>query len=173
MATSKPAPSGKLPSATPQIIRESEKEFLNQAIHRRISERAYHLYESSGHEHGNHHAQWLQAESEILQRGLEARESGSWLSLNASLPDVSGADVQIYLEPKRVIVRAEKSDAARNTDSQTQGLTQRELVLVADLNVEIEPSTASASFKDQKLTVMVKKRHPANAADPQAARTGS
>ena len=168
MATSKPAFSDKVPSATPQIISEGGKKDLDQAIQRRVSERAYHLYQSSGQADGNDRAHWLQAESEVLQRGLEVRESGSWLSINASLPDVSGADVQIYLEPKRVIIRAEKSATVQNTTSQTQGLTRHELFLMDDFNVEVEPSTASATFKDQKLTLMIKKRYPASTLGPHA-----
>ena len=95
-----------------------------------------------------------------MQRGFEIRESGSWLSINAHLPDVSADDIQVYLEPTRVIVRAEKTKMTQNPDSQEQGLTQRELFLAEDLNMEIDPSTASAVFKDQKLTVMVKKHFP-------------
>ncbi len=160
MATSKPALSNDVSEKTPRIIGETERHDYTQALHRRVSNRAYHLFESSGREHGNDHAHWLQAEREVLQRGLEIRESGSWLSINAYLPDVSGDDIEVYLESTRIIVRAEKTNAIQNPDSQEQGLTQRELFLAEDLNTEIDPSTASAVFKDQKLTLMVKKHFP-------------
>lgn len=172
MATSKSALAGKSSSTSPKILREDEKETLNQAIHRRISEHAFGLYESSGRAHGNHHAHWQEAESKILQHGLEVRESGSWLSVNASLPDVSGEDVQVCVEPNRVIVHAEKTEETKNPESHEQGLTQHELFLLEDLNVEVDPSTASVSFKDQKLTLMVKKRYPATT-DSHAARAGN
>jgi HSP20 family molecular chaperone IbpA len=42
-------------------------------------------------------------------------------------------------------------------------LNQREIFLTHELNAEIEPSTASATLKDQKLTIMVKKRYPVSA----------
>jgi HSP20 family molecular chaperone IbpA len=77
---------------------------------------------------------------------------------------VSADDIQVYLEPNRVIVRAEKNNTIQNPDSQEQGLTQRELFLAADLNTEIDPSTASAVFRDQKLTLMVKKHFPETSA---------
>ncbi len=173
MATSKPALSSTVISKTPHIVSENEKSAFDQAIQRRVSELAYFLYESSGRQQGNHDAHWLRAENEILQRGLEIRESGSWLSINASLPDVTADDIQIYLEPSRVVVRAEKSGTVQNTDSQTKGLTQRELFLVSDLKSEIDPSTASAAFKDQKLTLMVKKRYPANSSSAQSPPTKS
>ena len=160
MATSKPALSSDVSVKTPRITGEAEKQDFGQTLRRRVSDRAYHLFESSGREHGNDHAHWLQAEREILQRGFEIRESGSWLSINAHLPDVSADDIQVYLEPTRIIVRAEKTKMIQNQDSQEHGLTQREVFLAEDLNMEIDPSTASAVFRDQKLTVMVKKHFP-------------
>jgi HSP20 family molecular chaperone IbpA len=172
MATSKSALSGKSGSNSPKILREDEKETLNHTIHRRISECAFQIYESSGRTQGNHHAHWLEAESKILQHGLEVRESGSWLSINASLPDISGEDVQVCVEPNRVIVHSEKTEATKNPESDEHGLTQHELFLAEDLNVEVDPSTASVSFKDQKLTLMVKKRYPATA-ESHAARAGN
>lgn len=160
MATSKPAPSSDVSVKIPRISGEAEKQDFGQTLRRRVSDRAFHLFESSGREHGNDHAHWLQAEREILQRGLEIRESGSWLSINAHLPDVPAENIQVFLEPTRVIIRAEKTDTIQNPDSQEQDLTQRELFLAEDLNTEIDPSTASAVFRDQKLTLMVKKHFP-------------
>jgi HSP20 family molecular chaperone IbpA len=167
MATSKPALSERLPAKALRIVGENDKEKFHHGIHRLVSERAYGLYEASGREHGNDHAHWLQAQNEILQHGLEVRESGSWLSINASLPDFDGDDIEVYLEPNRVIIRAAKSEAIQNMESHTQGLTQRELFLMEDLLTEIDPETASGSFKDQKLTLMVKKRYPVTSVSTQ------
>jgi len=170
MATSRPAPSSKIPAA-PRIVGESDKERFDQALHRRVSERAYGLYESSGWEHGNHHAHWLQAQNEVLQRGLEIRESGSWLSINAALPDIEADNIEVYLEPTRVIVRAEKSETGQETD--TREISQQEIFLLQDLNTEVDPATASAAFKDQKLTLMVKKRYPMTGEPPKESATRS
>lgn len=160
MATSKAAFSDNLPANTPRVIGENDKEAFHHGIHRCVSERAYGLYEASGGEHGNDHAHWLQAQSEVLQHGLEVRESGSWLSINASLPDVEGDDIEVCLEPNRVIIRAETSENFQNTESQPQGFALREIFLLEDLHTEVDPATASAAFKDRKLTLMVKKRYP-------------
>ena len=173
MATSKPALSGKIPASTPKIVAESEKEPFHHYMQDRIAERAYSRYETSGREHGNADQHWLQAESEVLLQGLEIRESGSWLSINAALPDASAEDVEICLQAERVIVRAKKREVIQDSGSQTQGLKQTDVFLVKNLPVEIEPSTASAAFKDQKLTLMVKKRYPESAKDTASARTAS
>ncbi len=48
-------------------------------------------------------------------------------------------------------------------------MTEREIFLTHDLNTEIEPSTASATLKDEKLTIMVKKRYPVSTSTNTAA----
>jgi hypothetical protein len=61
----------------------------------------------------------------------------------------------------------------QNAESRTQDPTKREIFLVGDLHTEIDPSTASAAFKDQKLTLMVKKRYPVTTAPAKEASTRS
>jgi HSP20 family molecular chaperone IbpA len=171
MATSKPAPSGKPIASTPKIIGEKEKDALHQTIQTRVADRAYALYEASGREEGNAERHWLQAEAEILQQGLDVRESGSWLSVNASLPDVAAEEMEIYVEPERVIVHGQKCENSQDKTGQTQSVTQTDVFLARSLPVEVEPSTASAAFKDQKLTLMVKKRYPESAKNTPSAQT--
>jgi HSP20 family molecular chaperone IbpA len=166
MATTKTALTGSTTQASkvPKFADEDGKSRIAQGLQDRISLRAYSLFEESGRPGGNHFADWLQAESEILQRTLDVRESGSWLAINASLPDVTPEDVLISVEPKRVLIQAIRSEAIKNDNARETGSTRRELFLVQDLNVEVDPETASASLKDQKLTLMVKKKYPVAAA---------
>jgi HSP20 family molecular chaperone IbpA len=158
MASPKSALSGS--SKTPQILSEDQTSAFQDKVRQRVAERAYDIYRDSGGQDGNDFEHWVQAENEVLQRGLEVRESGSWLAFNASIPDNSADNVEICLTPTSVTIHAEKSEPIGNTDANQQGFTQREIYLTQDLNTEIEPSTASATLKDQKLTIMVKKRYP-------------
>jgi len=75
-------------------------EELEQAIYGKIRERAYLLFEQSGREPGNEDANWLRAESEILRSGGEVRVSGSWVTLNVSIPDASEQGLQIAVRPR-------------------------------------------------------------------------
>jgi HSP20 family molecular chaperone IbpA len=152
MATPKTALSDS--SKTPQILSEDRHAAFHDKVRQSVSQRAYDIYRDSGGQDGNDYQHWIQAENEVLQRGIEVRESGSWLALNASIPDSSADDVEVLLTPNNVTVHAEKSQA------NAQDVTQRDIFLTHDLNTEIEPSTASATLKDQKLTIMVKKRYP-------------
>lgn len=163
MATSKPALSSKTtPAIAPKIISEAdEREAFDQMLQRHVAERAYRLFEESNAAHGKDQEHWLQAESEILQHGMEIRESGSWLSISASVPDASGGNLDIYLEANRAIVHGQKTSQQQDTSAGTRTFSQQDFFLKSDLSAEIDPSTASAALKDQKLTIMVKKRHPA------------
>lgn len=149
----------KLASATPSFISGREADELEQAIYGEIRERAYLLFEQSGREPGNEGANWLRAESEILHPGLQVRESGSWVTLIASIPDASGLDMQIVVRPTRVLVRARESSNGRDS-SELAKQGGREIFLAANLTAEVDPPSAAASFKDHNLHLMVKKRRP-------------
>jgi HSP20 family molecular chaperone IbpA len=155
MASPKSALSGS--SKTPQILSEDQHAAFQDKVRQTVSLRAYDIYQESGSQDGNDYEHWIQAENEVLQRGIEVRESGSWLALNASIPANSADNVEICLTPTNVIVRTEKSQSA---DANGQEVAQRDIFLTHDLNTEIEPATASATLKDDKLTIMVKKRFP-------------
>lgn len=160
MASPKSALSGS--SKTPQIVSEDQNAAFQDKVRQRVAQRAYDIYQNSGGNHGNDYEHWIQAENEVLKRGIEVRESGSWLALNASIPEGSADSVEICLTPTSVTVRAEKSEQIKNASA--QGLAEREIFLTHDLNTEIEPATASATLKEQTLTIMVKKRYPVGTA---------
>ena len=117
------------------------------------------MFEQSGREPGNEDANWSRAESEFLRSGVHVRESGTWVALRFSIPDASGEGMQIAVQPTRVVVRAR---AARNEREASEGARQdeREIFLVADLAVEVDPPSGAASFRDHSLHLMIKKSRP-------------
>jgi hypothetical protein len=148
-----------LASATPGFITGHAAEEMEQEICGKIRDRAYLLFEQSGHAPGNEDANWLRAESEIVRCGAQVRESGSWVTLTASIPDGSGPGMQIVVRPTRVLVRAM---AACNGQGPTEWAKRggREIFLAANLTVEVDPASAAASFRDHHLHLMVRKRQP-------------
>jgi len=165
MPSPKAAPSSKTTPKPPRFIERSEMNELEEAIRRRIAERAYSFFDLSGRVHGHDLEHWAQAEAEVVHRGIDIRESGSWLALKASLPGVSAEDVHIYVESRRVVIRAMQRADVEQPESQR---STAETFLVADLNLEADPGTASATLKDQQLTLMVQKRHPTAESQTQA-----
>ena len=145
-------------AANPRLVDQAEGQKIDAALHQLLSERAYALYEESERQDGNDQKNWLQAKSEIVQ-SLETRKSGTWVALTASMPDALPDSIRVYVDTNRVIVQAEKSADPSRTGS-FAGDTS--MFLAADLDVELDPPTATASFKDQTLNLMVKKRRSAS-----------
>jgi hypothetical protein len=83
---------------------------------------------------------------------MEVRESGTWLSLKASIPDASGQGIQIAVKAKRVLACATQINNEQNSK---QG--EDEIFLAANLPVEVDPPSAAASFRNHNLLLMIKK----------------
>jgi HSP20 family molecular chaperone IbpA len=145
--------------AFPSFIHGREAEELEQAIYDKIRERAYLLFEQSGRQPGNESANWMRAESEILRSDAQVRESGSWLTLNASIPEACAEGLQIVVRSMRVLVRARKStNGPDGSEPAQQG--GEEIFLAVNLTAEVDPGSATASFRDHNLHLMVRKRRP-------------
>ena len=144
-------------STTPILVAGREAEELERTLYEKIRERAYLLFEQSDRKPGNEDENWLRAESEILGDGMEMRESGSWISLSAVLPEVDGQDMQIAVRPMRVVVRAPlRSNEHKGTETATRG--EQAIFLATNLTTEVDPSSAATSFTDHALHLMIRKR---------------
>src|SRR5882762_6799620 len=93
-------------------------------------------------------------------RSRNGRESGTWLALKASIPDASGQGMQIAVKAKRVLVCATQINNEQNAK---QG--EEEILLAANLPVEVDPPSAAASFKNHNLLLMIKKAQLSGAVD--------
>src|ERR1700730_8616417 len=131
-----------LASAIPSFLCGHDAEELEQIILGKTRERAYLLFEQSGREAGNEHANWSRAESEILRSGVNVRESGTWVALSFSIPDASGQRMQIAVRPTRVMVRARAVSNERET-SEGAKQDEREIFIAANLAVEVDPPSAA------------------------------
>jgi HSP20 family molecular chaperone IbpA len=141
----------------PQFIDKSQVEALENAIRNHVARRAYQLFELTGCQDGNDLSHWLQAESEVLRPAVQVHESGSWIAIDVCVPQIATHNVQIYVEPNRVMVRARRTESS-TSDSALPA--EEELFLVAHLEQEVDPATASASLRDHTLTVTAKRSFP-------------
>lgn len=156
--SSLPAPA----SAIPNFLAGQEADDLEQVVGNKVRERAQLLFEQSGATPGNDEANWLQAESEILRANVEIRESGTWVSLRSAISDASGQGMQIVVRSKRVLVRATKTgneQGAQRDDKEAEG----EILVVANLPLDVDPASAAGSFRDHNLHIMIKKTQPGKA----------
>src|ERR1044072_3841685 len=75
-----------------------------------IASRAYELFESRGGEHGQEQADWLRAESELLQPlSVEVREQEDRLAIEAQMPGFSAEQIEVSAEPRRLIISGRSS----------------------------------------------------------------
>jgi len=127
------------------------------SIHNRISDRAYQLYEQSGGNQGEDIRHWLQAESEILSRVPDVRESGSWFTVNIPIPGSAPSDLHISLEPTHAIIAVENFQ--KSADVQTSGANSNQLgaFKLVKWPGEVDPATASAYFQNHILNLTVKR----------------
>jgi HSP20 family molecular chaperone IbpA len=159
MPSAKPAFSAKR-AANPQLVDKMEGQKIEEALHQRLAECAYALYEESDRQDGNDQNNWMQAKSEIVQ-SMETRKSGTWVSLTASIPGASRNSIRVHVDTNRVVVKAENTADVSQAEGAAPNTSR---FFVADLDVELDPPTATASFKDQTLNLMVKKRRSASGA---------
>jgi hypothetical protein len=148
-----------LSSTIPTFLFGPEAEAMDQELLQKISERARLLFDQSGCTPGNDEANWLAAECEILHPGLEVREAGTWMTINAWIPNTSGHGMKIALRPMRVIVRTSETDEQNSSEPAEQ---DGQIFLAANLAVEVDPSSAAASFRGHNLHLMIRKRWPHN-----------
>jgi HSP20 family molecular chaperone IbpA len=166
MPAPRTAPSKSSPS--PRILTEKDGHAIKESLRELIRQRAHNIFEQSGWLHGQADAHWLEAEAQLLQN-LQVSESGNWIAINASLSKESGKDVQIVVEPTRVIIRAGKR---RQAETSTGTWQEEEVAFFAsELPAEVDPSTATASVKNQKLTMMVEKKSTKESPKDSAAAT--
>ena len=149
----------------PTFVGSAEANALWEAIQDYICRRAYELYEASGRQHGQDQKHWFQAEAEVLQPALHLRDAGTWIIATADLRGAAAEDLVIYINSRKLVVRAKCTAENANPNS----ASRCDAFLVAELDLEVEAKSASASFKDQQLTLMVKKRFPAKMASIQLA----
>jgi HSP20 family molecular chaperone IbpA len=145
----------------PSFLSGPAADGVEQRLSQKIGQRARSIFEESGNLAGKDEANWLQAESEILSGGCEVREAGTWVIVDAFIPTASAQGVEIVIRPTRVIVRAHEIENARGSAPGTAEPAEHEaseLFLVANLPVEVDPASATASFRDRQLHLLVKKR---------------
>jgi HSP20 family molecular chaperone IbpA len=139
---------------------------LQDRLNKEISRRAYSLYEQDGTPDQDL-ANWLTAESQILQRIPEIRESSSWYTINVPLQGFAAEEVQVIVEPARGVIAADhkqqaggRATTAEQTSADGSTSLRESVYLVAAWPTEVDPATASAYLKNDSLTLTVKRANP-------------
>jgi HSP20 family molecular chaperone IbpA len=135
-----------------------------QDVFNLIARRAFEIFASRGHVHGNDREDWFLAESELLTPvKFHLSESGERLTARAELPGFHRQEIKVSLEPRRLSISG-KTEPLENQKSEKHPHSHRHAQLmfrVIDLPCEVDLSKAKASFNDGRLEVVMPKAAPA------------
>ncbi len=127
-----------------------------------VARRAYSLYLASGGGDGQDVAHWLQAESEVLTRVPDIRESSSWYTVNVPVQGFSPEQIEVGVDENRAVICADKT-SSNNESGKDGGATSESIFMFAEWPSAVDPSTASAYVKGDALTLTVKRAEGAKA----------
>jgi len=131
-----------------------------QDVFNLIARRAFEIFESRGHAHGNDREDWFLAESELLTPvRFHISESGEQLTAHAQVPGFNRQEIKVSLEPHRLSISG-KTELREDHQSgkHTHSLRHAQLMFrVIDLPCEVDLSKAKATFNDGTLEVVMPK----------------
>jgi HSP20 family protein len=109
---------------------------------------------------GNDFENWIRVESEVIHPvPIEIADSAGELRVNAQMPGFSQRDIDVHLEPRRVIIRG-KTEHTKERTSEEICYTEREgnqIFRSVTLPTEVDPDRASAALRDGVLELTLPK----------------
>jgi HSP20 family molecular chaperone IbpA len=143
-------------NSSPIEIQKEHRQMVDRA-NDAVARRAYALFLAGGASDGQDLANWLQAESEILTRIPDIRESASWYTVNVPLQGFGPEQIQVSVDENSAIIAADKRQNANECSAHDSNSTQESVFLVANWPSSVDPSTASAYVKNEGLILTVKR----------------
>ncbi len=134
-----------------------------QQISATIKHRAYDLFQARGANHGHDREDWFRAESELLtpvETKLDEADGG--FTVRADVPGFSAKDVEVLVEPMRLIIHAKKQEVSQQQtgNSVRQEQVSNEILRTVDLPNEIDPDHTTATIKNEVLEVALPRFNP-------------
>ncbi len=112
-------------------------------VYDKVARRAYELFEGRGRQDGQDLDDWLHAESEFLSPiPVEVSETDDQLIIQAEVPGFRDEDVDVRVEPHRVIVSGKRQQIRDQKKRKTVYSERRsdEIFRMFDLPEEIDPT---------------------------------
>ncbi len=122
--------------------------------------------EDSGYASGHDLENWLRAELEVVHFApVEIADNEDELHVNAEVPGFNARDIDIYLEPRRAIIRGQTEQTRERTKghicySEREG---NQIFRAVNLPTEVDPDKASAEVRDGVLELTLPKSGNAQA----------
>jgi len=125
-----------------------------------ISRRAFELYEKDGRVDGHDLRHWLEAERELLHPvHMKLEETEGEFVVQAELPGFTASDVEVSVEPRRVIITGKRESKEENKQGDAVYVEQcsDEIFRTMDLPAEVNVMKVTATLKDGVLNIQLPK----------------
>ena len=116
-----------------------------------ITQRAHQIWEHNGFAPGRDLENWLRAETEIIHFvPLEITDTVDGLHVTAEVPGFNARDIDVHLEPRRVVIRGKNEQTRERTKGHTfySEREGNEVFRAVNLPMEVDPDNASAVVRD-------------------------
>ena len=125
-----------------------------------VSRRAYDIFERNGRMLGREWEDWFQAERELFHPvHVHVAESDNSLEVKAEVPGFSDKELEINVEPRRVIITGKRETAKEEKKGKTvySEACSDHLMRIIHLPVEVEAEKATATLKNGILELSMPK----------------
>jgi HSP20 family molecular chaperone IbpA len=148
------------PASVSTPPKEGAFEWQVRELEDAIVRRAQEIWETSGFIPGRDLENWLRAESELLHFvPVEITDNGDELRVYAEVPGFSARDIDIHVEPRRLIVRGKNEQTRERTKGEVC-YSEREgsqIFRALNLPVEVDTNNTAAMLRDGILEVTLPK----------------
>lgn len=147
-------------SPSPFIV-EAENLFERlQELSQDVARRAYEFFEARGGKFGHALEDWLRAEAELLRAvPVELTETDKQLCVCAEVPGFDAKEIQVSVEPQRVIINGKSESKAEEQVGQRvyNERRSRQFCRTVELPVKVDPGRAAAALKNGLLELTLDK----------------
>ncbi|MBZ5500688.1 MAG: Hsp20/alpha crystallin family protein [Acidobacteriia bacterium] len=136
------------------------------AVFDTISRRAYDIFERNGRLLGRDWEDWFQAERELFHPvHIHVAESDDALAVKAEVPGFSEKELEINVEPRRIIITGKRESAKEEKKGKTVycETCSDQLMRIIHLPAEVEAEKATATLKNGILELNMPKTAKAKA----------
>lgn len=148
-------------SASPKLIEPQSQLDKLTILEQTIARRAHELFESRGCEAGYDLDDWLSAEAGIRQSlPIKLSEHEDRLSVEAEMPGFKADEIEVSVEPRRLIISGTTDQADKNTfarELQVESVKTKYTFRLIELPVEIDARKAEANLTDEVLRISLPK----------------
>ncbi len=158
---------------TPISVKATASENLMERfnkIYNDIASRAFSIFENDGRT-GRDLENWFKAEGELLHPvHIKVAEADGMLNVEAEVPGFEAKDLDITLEPQRLIISGKRESNQEANKGGTVYTEERsnEILRAIPLPVEVDASKATATLKNGVLEVQAPKSARATASKVEA-----